>query len=39
MYWLQLMEEFTTSNSLSGLQKERHEIIRILQKIITTLDH
>lgn len=39
LYWLQLLEEFTDSGELKTLQKECKELILILQKIITTLDH
>ena len=39
LYWLQLLEEFSDSKELPVLQHECHEIILILQKIITTLDH
>lgn len=39
LYWLKLLEEFTNSPKLPRLQKECQEIILILQKIITTLDH
>lgn len=39
LYWLQLLEEFDQSAQLKKLQKECQEIILILQKIITTLDH
>jgi four helix bundle protein len=39
LYWLMLLEEFTQDAQLASLQKEAQEIILILQKIITTLDH
>jgi len=39
LYWLKLLDEFTDSSELKSLQKECHEIILILQKIINTLDH
>ena len=39
LYWLRLLEEFTNSTALRELQTECQEIILILQKIITTLDH
>lgn len=39
LYWLKLLEEFTDEPELGRLQKECQEIILILQKIITTLDH
>lgn len=39
LYWLKLLEEFTNAKQLIILQKECQEIILILQKIITTLDH
>lgn len=38
-YWLQLFEEFENTQSLRELQMECRQIILILQKIITTLDH
>ena len=39
LYWLKLLEEFTDSSELKRLQKECQEIILILQRIITTLNH
>jgi four helix bundle protein len=39
LYWLKLLEEFSDSQELRRLQQECQEIILILQKIITTLDH
>lgn len=39
LYWLRLTGEFTESTELVKLQKECQEIVLILQKIITTLDH
>jgi four helix bundle protein len=39
LYWLQLLEEFTSSSVLRELQTECKEIILILQKIITTVGH
>lgn len=39
LYWLKLQEEFTSDPALYSLQKECQEIILILQKIVTTLDH
>jgi len=38
-YWLQLFEELSQSSELTNLQSECRQIILILQKIITTLDH
>lgn len=38
-YWLKLLEEFDNSPELKILQQECRELILILQKIITTLDH
>ena len=38
-YWLKLCEEFDNSPELDRLQAECHEIILILQKIVTNLDH
>jgi four helix bundle protein len=39
LYWLQLLEEFTDSTSLSNLHGECQEIILILQSIINKLGH
>jgi|SRR3989344_1836986 len=39
LYWLKLLEEFSNDPDLYSLQKECQEIILILQKIVTTLDH
>lgn len=39
MYWLKILEEFMPKSDLESLQTECQQIIMILQKIITTLDH
>ena len=39
LYWLKLLEEFTSDPKLVTLQHECQEITLILQKIIATLDH
>lgn len=39
MYWLRLCEEFTEDSDLYQLQKECQEIILILQRIISPLNH
>jgi four helix bundle protein len=39
LYWLKLCEEFTDDNQLFSLQKECQEIILILQRIISPLNH
>jgi four helix bundle protein len=39
LYWLHLYEEFDDSSQLKRLQTECQEMLLILQKIITTLDH
>ena len=39
LYWLKLLEEFTSDPKLVALQHECQEIILILQKIINTSDH
>lgn len=39
LYWLKLIEEFSDTEELKSLQKECHEIVLILQKIINTLDN
>lgn len=38
-YWLQVLEEFTPGKQLDELKRECQEIILILQKIISTLNH
>lgn len=38
-YWLKLCKEFSETDELSRLQNECQQIVLILQKIITTLDH
>lgn len=39
LYWLKLLEEFSDSPQLFRLQKECQELVLILQRIITTLNH
>lgn len=39
VYWLNLLEEFDTNSNLQSIQREAQELLLILQKIITTLDH
>src|SRR3972149_2487896 len=39
MYWLKLCEEFTDDRELLRLQKECQEMILILQRIISPLNH
>lgn len=39
LYWLKLLEEFNDSEDLKQLQRECQEIILILQKIISSLNH
>ena len=39
MYWLKVVEEFTDDPMLTSLQNECQEIILILQRIISPLNH
>ncbi len=39
LYWLKLCSEFTESKQAVQLQDECKQIILILQKIVSTLDH
>ncbi|HCM51551.1 TPA: four helix bundle protein [Candidatus Saccharibacteria bacterium] len=39
LYWLKLCEEFTDDPELYNLQKECQEIILILQRIVSPLNH
>ena len=39
LYWLRIIEDLSDNPALPKLQKECHEIILILQKIINTVGH